>query len=84
MLRGNGVLVWATETKKLTSAGSKIVRKTLMHTVYVLILCICISYSFISRCMCNICFSWIHCLYLAFSGGFDLVDPFFHNLPSSH
>lgn len=38
MLRGNGVLVWATETKKLTSAGSNVVRKTLMYTLHIVYL----------------------------------------------
>ena len=75
MLRGNGVLVWPTETKRLTSAGSKVVRKSLMHTVYMYSYCVFISYSvFISTCMCKMCFAVIHCLYSAFSGGFDLVD----------
>ena len=38
MLRGNGVLVWATETKKLTSAGRNVVRKTLMYTLHIVYL----------------------------------------------
>lgn len=76
MLRGNGVLAWATETKKLTSAGSTVVRKTFDVYSY----CVFTSYSSLPTCMCNMCFALMHCLYSAFSGGFELVDPFFRNL----